>query len=148
MDHYLYTGDKPLSAIPIFNQGILRGGSITVPLTSLFDWFGISCMTTDNFCFYLQNRLIQTSQTEVKSTVILPSLVFPDSTSPNNIVRKVLLSRINGIYYWRSFHKTHETHEDQLFTINQINIKWKLFTKIIIEWRREFFNLIKLLLHP
>jgi hypothetical protein len=29
----------------------------------LFDWFGISFMTTDNFCFYLQNRLIQTSQT-------------------------------------------------------------------------------------
>jgi hypothetical protein len=29
----------------------------------LFDWLGISCMTTDNFCFYLQNRLIQTSQT-------------------------------------------------------------------------------------
>jgi len=29
----------------------------------MFDWFGISCVTTDNFCFYLQNRLIQTSQT-------------------------------------------------------------------------------------
>ncbi len=29
----------------------------------LFDWFGISCMTTDNLCFYLQNRIIQTSQT-------------------------------------------------------------------------------------
>jgi hypothetical protein len=29
----------------------------------LFDWFGISCMTTDNFCLYLQRRLIQTSQT-------------------------------------------------------------------------------------
>jgi hypothetical protein len=29
----------------------------------LFDWFGISCMTTDNLCFYLQNKLIQTSQT-------------------------------------------------------------------------------------
>ena len=29
----------------------------------LFDWFGISCMTTGNFCFYLQNRPIQTSQT-------------------------------------------------------------------------------------
>ena len=28
-----------------------------------FDRFGISCMTTDNFCFYLQNRLIQASQT-------------------------------------------------------------------------------------
>ncbi len=30
-------------------------------------------MTTDNFCFYLQNRLIQ----EVNGTVILPPLVFP-----------------------------------------------------------------------
>jgi hypothetical protein len=29
----------------------------------LFDWFGISCMATGSFCFYLQNRLIQTSQT-------------------------------------------------------------------------------------
>jgi hypothetical protein len=29
----------------------------------LFDWFEISCMTTDNFCFYLQNRRIETSQT-------------------------------------------------------------------------------------
>ncbi len=29
----------------------------------LFDWFGISCITTDNICFYLQNRLIKTSQT-------------------------------------------------------------------------------------
>jgi hypothetical protein len=29
----------------------------------LFDWFGISCMTAENFCFYLQNRLIQTGQT-------------------------------------------------------------------------------------
>jgi hypothetical protein len=34
--------------------GNTKGESITVPL---------SCMTTDNFCFYLQNRLIQTSQT-------------------------------------------------------------------------------------
>jgi hypothetical protein len=29
----------------------------------LFDWFGISCMINDNFCFYLQNRLIKNSQT-------------------------------------------------------------------------------------
>jgi hypothetical protein len=29
----------------------------------LFDWFGTSCMTTEIFCLYLQNRLIQTSQT-------------------------------------------------------------------------------------
>jgi hypothetical protein len=42
---------------------VFPGGSISVPLAFLFDWFGISCMTTDNFYFYLQNRLIQTSQT-------------------------------------------------------------------------------------
>jgi hypothetical protein len=29
----------------------------------LFDWFGISCMITDNICFDWQNRLIQTGQT-------------------------------------------------------------------------------------
>ncbi len=32
-------------------------------ISVLFDWFGISCMTTDNICSYLQKRLIQTSQT-------------------------------------------------------------------------------------
>ncbi len=42
--------------------GNTKGGSITVPLTTSC-LFGISYMTTDNFCFYLQNRLIQTSQT-------------------------------------------------------------------------------------
>ncbi len=46
----------------MLNQWILSGKyNCTIDL--LFDWFGISCMTTDNFCFYLQNRLIQTSQT-------------------------------------------------------------------------------------
>jgi hypothetical protein len=34
-------------------------------------------MTTNNFCFNLQNRLIQTSKKEVNGTVILPPLVFP-----------------------------------------------------------------------
>ncbi len=34
-------------------------------------------LTTDNICFYLQNRPIQTSQAEVNGTVILPPLVFP-----------------------------------------------------------------------
>jgi hypothetical protein len=46
----------------LFHQGILKGKyHCTIDL--LFDWFGISCITTDNFCFYLKNRLIQTSQT-------------------------------------------------------------------------------------
>jgi hypothetical protein len=44
-------------------QGTLKGDHYTVDL--LFDWLGIRliCMTTDNCCFYLQNRPIQTSQT-------------------------------------------------------------------------------------
>jgi hypothetical protein len=50
-----------------------KGGSITVPL---FDWFGIGCMTTDNFCFYLQNRLIQTSQTGGQQYSDTSPLVF------------------------------------------------------------------------
>jgi hypothetical protein len=37
-------------------------------------------MTTDNFCFYLQNRLFQTSQTGGQGTVILPPLAFPAYT--------------------------------------------------------------------
>jgi hypothetical protein len=47
----------------------------------LFDWFGSSCMTTDNFCFYLQNRLIQTSQTGGQWYSNTTPLVFPDLTN-------------------------------------------------------------------
>ncbi len=50
------------SAIRQLNQGILQGKyHCTIDL--LFDWFGINSMKIDNFCFYLQNRLIQTGQT-------------------------------------------------------------------------------------
>ncbi len=35
----------------------------------LFDRFVASCMTTDNFCFYLQNRLIHPNQSNRRSTV-------------------------------------------------------------------------------
>ncbi len=47
-------------------QGILKVKVYHYTVDLLFDWFGISCKTTDNFCFYLQNRLIQTSQTGVQ----------------------------------------------------------------------------------
>ncbi len=52
-----------------------RGYQYTVDL--LFDWFGISCMTTDNFSFYLQNRQIQTSQTGGQWYNDTFPLVFP-----------------------------------------------------------------------
>ncbi len=35
-------------------QGILKG-EVSLYCWPPFDWFEISCMTTDNFCFYLQN---------------------------------------------------------------------------------------------
>ncbi len=43
----------------------------------LFNWFGIGCMTTDNFCFYLQNRLIQTSHSGCQWYSNTSPLVFP-----------------------------------------------------------------------
>ncbi len=43
-------------------SGNTKGGSITVPLTSCLTGFE-SAVTTDNFCFYFQNRLIQACQT-------------------------------------------------------------------------------------
>ncbi len=42
--------------------GNTKRGTYHCTVDLLFDWFGISCVTTDNICFYLQNRLIQTSQ--------------------------------------------------------------------------------------
>jgi hypothetical protein len=45
------------------DAGNTKGGKYhsTVDLQS--DWFGISCITTERFCFYLQNRLNQLGQT-------------------------------------------------------------------------------------
>jgi hypothetical protein len=47
---------------PLIQGTLERKYHCTVDL--LFDWFGISCMTSDDFCFYLQNRFILTGQTE------------------------------------------------------------------------------------
>jgi hypothetical protein len=46
-------------------------------------------MTTDNFCFYLQNRLIQTSQTGGQQYSVLPPLVFPGKSKAYSVYRKV-----------------------------------------------------------
>ncbi len=43
--------------------GNTKGGKYHCTIDLLFDWFGTMYMTIGNFCFYLQNRLIQTSQT-------------------------------------------------------------------------------------
>jgi hypothetical protein len=79
-------------------QGILKGKyHCTIDL--LFGWFGIRCMTTDNFGFYLQNRLIQPVKQVVNGTLILPSLVFPDQS----LGIKCLTSCENIGYSWTFF---------------------------------------------
>jgi hypothetical protein len=58
-------------------QGILKGKyHCTIDLLS--DWFGISCIATDNFCFLIcKTDWSKPVKQEVNGTVILPSLVFP-----------------------------------------------------------------------
>jgi len=51
------------SFFPVANTREYWRGKYHCTVDLLFAWFGIRCMTTGNFCFYLQNRLIQTSQT-------------------------------------------------------------------------------------
>ncbi len=61
----------------------------------LFDWFGISCMTTDNFCFYLQNWLIQTSQTGGQWYSDTYPLVFPGTVIIHDD-RNIFIVRATG----------------------------------------------------
>ncbi len=53
-------------------QGILKEGVS----------FGISCMTTDNFCFYLHDKPVKQ---EVNGTVILSPLLFPAEGIAENV---------------------------------------------------------------
>jgi hypothetical protein len=52
-----------MQQIALAVSGNAKRGKYHCTVDLLFDWFGICCMTIDNFCFYLQIRLIQTSQT-------------------------------------------------------------------------------------
>jgi len=47
----------------MLKSGNTKGWKYHYTVHLLFDLFGNSCMTTDNFCFYLKNRLIQTTPT-------------------------------------------------------------------------------------
>jgi hypothetical protein len=52
-------------------------GKYQCSVDPLFDSFGISCMTMDNFLFIFKTDSFKPVKQEVKSTVILPPLVFP-----------------------------------------------------------------------
>jgi hypothetical protein len=58
--HFLFS---PNSTFPALECPGACAGKYHCTIGLLFDWFRINCMTTDNFCFYLQNRLVKTSQT-------------------------------------------------------------------------------------
>jgi hypothetical protein len=77
------TGNLARVPLQILLQGTLKGE------VSL-DWSGISCMTTDNFRFYLQNRLIQTGQTGGQ--------LYSD-TSPFSVPCYLPFSLSSGLYY-------------------------------------------------
>ncbi len=57
--------------------GNTKGGSISVPLTSCLTDLESAVLHLTNFCFYLQNRLIQTSQTGGQQYSDTSPLVFP-----------------------------------------------------------------------
>ncbi len=103
----------------------------------LFDWFGISCMTTDDFCFYLQNRLIQTSQAGgqwysdtspfsilwLKTTVLAPSPIS---------FRDTLISTTKQ-HFWCHFTLT------SLYLLKTFRV-WKSLTLSLIFWILDSCN--------
>ncbi len=83
-----------LSNSQLLGQGILKGKyHCTV---DCFDWFWISCMTTDNFCICLQNRLIQTSQTGGQKYSDTSPFSIPWFGSSSQI-RRVAIYRISWV---------------------------------------------------
>jgi hypothetical protein len=59
-------------------QGILKEGSITVPLTSPFDWFGLVCFANKTYIVSCHTAAdSKPVKQEVNGTVLLPPLVFP-----------------------------------------------------------------------
>jgi len=64
-------------AIQHVRPGNTKGGKYHCTIDLLFDWFGISCITPDNSCFYLQTDYSKPIKQEVNGTMILPPLVFP-----------------------------------------------------------------------
>jgi hypothetical protein len=76
--------------------GNTKGGKYNCTVDLLFDWFGISCMTTEYF-FYLQNRPIQTSQTGGQWYSDGPPLLFPGS---GHGVREMWLIVTNAPAYY------------------------------------------------
>jgi hypothetical protein len=95
-------------------------GKYRVTIDLLFDWFGISCMTTDKFCFYFQDRLIQTRKTGGQqyndtSPFCIPCLIsgdlcnlkdVPITTKQLNLKLKTLAKQLLGSFFLTFTHPT------------------------------------------
>jgi hypothetical protein len=68
--------------------GNTKGGKYHFTSDLLFDWFVISCVTTDNFVFICKTDSSKPVKQEVNGTVILPPLVFPDPAVTNSTNRE------------------------------------------------------------
>jgi hypothetical protein len=75
-------------------QGILKGGSITVPLTSCLTGLELVVCQQTIFVFICKTDLSKPVKQEVNGTVIPPPLVFPASEKREKCSSQHLLS------YW------------------------------------------------
>jgi hypothetical protein len=85
---YLHLPMEPIPKLPTEPAtnlpGNTKGGSITVPLTSLFDWLGFVSFANKNKIFSCHTADSKPVKQEVNGTVILPPLVFPEPTHNKN----------------------------------------------------------------
>ncbi len=71
-------------------------GKYQCTIDLLFDWFGISSLTTDIFCFYLQKRLIQTSQIGGQWSSDTSPFCIPWCNIPMRLLRPVNSFAVSG----------------------------------------------------
>jgi hypothetical protein len=94
------------------HAGNTKGGQYHCTIGLLFDWLGISCTTTDYFCFHLQNRLIPTGQTGGQQYSDTSPFSIPwytslcnrlDPTRPDSTQLLFLSSRGPPTHLWPKF---------------------------------------------
>jgi hypothetical protein len=85
----------------------------------LFDWFRISCMTTDIFCFYLQNRLIQTSQTGGQRYSNTSPCSIPWALSS---MRKMFMKIMTGVNLTKAFFHRYSSSGEECLPLACKNI--------------------------
>jgi hypothetical protein len=90
----------------------LHAGTNTNTYTLSIDWFGISCMTTNNLCFCLQSSPIQTSQTGGQWYSDTSLFSIPCSLSPSlSLTHTLTHTHIHlKSFFKHNFHMHFHTH--------------------------------------